>query len=331
MKRMATLDILRGFALMGIIFINIQQMVPASRDHTELEWGILQLLDFAVNHRFFVIFAFLFGVGFQLFLSRAEARGERQPRLLFLRRLLILFLIGLVHHYFQSGEVLAIYAILGLLLLPFYRAKTVYVLAGAIVVIAAGCYLGPVITTLGMFLLGHWAGLIGLFKETERYHTGLRAAQIISLLLIVPMYLAQRAFLNNTGYLDVALSVGALPVSVFYVTTLTLLMRRKAMQKLLAPLGALGRMALTNYLMQTVIIVSLARLLDWPGKVNLLTLAAAPVVILVLQLLASTLWLKRFPMGPVEYLWRLGTYGRQRMNSRLAADPALEKAPVSIR
>lgn len=312
-KRIVTLDVLRGFALMGIIFINIRQMVFGTMEFNSLDLQIIRFLDVVVDHRFFVIFSFLFGVGFQLFLSRAEAKGESKPRLLFLRRLCILFLIGLVHHYFQPGETLLIYAVIGLILLPFYKLKSSFVLVAGIVVTLAGLYLGPIVVTFGMFLLGHWSGLIGLFENPLRYKRGLRITQAVSLLLIIPMYFAQQNIMNSTGALDVALAVGGLPVSIFYVTTLTLLMRHGVVQKLLAPLASLGRMALTNYLMQTVIILTLSNLLDWPGTVHVSTQMIAAAAILLLQIIFSTLILKRFQMGPAEYLWRLGTYGKKRM------------------
>ncbi|MNP82157.1 hypothetical protein D3C76_1807110 [compost metagenome] len=72
-------------------------------------------------------------------------------------------------------------------------------------------------------------------------------------------------------------------------------------------------MALTNYLMQTVIILTLSNLLDWSGTVHVSTQMIAAAAILLLQIIFSTLILKRFQMGPAEYLWRLGTYGKKRM------------------
>lgn len=315
MKRIATLDVLRGFALLGIILINIQQMVFTSGDYSKLDILIHHVLDAAVGHRFFTIFSFLFGVGFHLFLSRAEEKGER-PRLLFLRRLLILFLFGLVHHYFQPGEALLYYAVIGLLLIPFYRARPSIVLSAGLILTAAGCYTIYPLLILGMFLMGLWAGKIGLFVHTERYVRGLVIVQIATLLLIVPFYYLQETILDRTGALDMALAIGGLPISAFYVTTLTLLMRRRAVQRLLIPLSYLGRMALTNYLMQTVIILTLASLLDWQGKVHMLPLMITAVLILAVQMLLSTLWLRHFRMGPLEYVWRFGTYGKASIKER---------------
>ncbi|WP_313641537.1 hypothetical protein [Paenibacillus sp.] len=79
--------------------------------------------------------------------------------------------------------------------------------------------LSAYLSTFGMFLLGHWSGLIGLFQNPSRYKQGLRITQVGSLLLIIPMYFAQQSIMNSTGALDVALAVVGLPVSIFYVTT----------------------------------------------------------------------------------------------------------------
>ncbi|WP_046173595.1 heparan-alpha-glucosaminide N-acetyltransferase domain-containing protein [Domibacillus indicus] len=72
MKRMETLDVLRGFALPGIILVNIRQMVHMSTDVSQTDYQIASFLDAAVTGRFYVIFSFLFGVGF--FLSGAEKK-----------------------------------------------------------------------------------------------------------------------------------------------------------------------------------------------------------------------------------------------------------------
>ena len=75
--RIQALDVLRGFALCGIVFINIYQTL-GMRD-------LPAALGLFVQHRFFVIFSLLFGIGFAIFLERASARSDR-PRLLLVRR-----------------------------------------------------------------------------------------------------------------------------------------------------------------------------------------------------------------------------------------------------
>lgn len=312
MRRLANLDILRGFALCGIILINIMQLVNYNLDRTPLDEGIQKFLYFAVEQRFYVIFAFLFGVGFHIFMTRAEARGDR-PLLRFTRRLVILLMIGIIHHYFQPGEALLVYAILGFFLMPVHRAKPWVSLLLALFIIGGSAFwLGIAqLETLGMFFLGKWAGQIGLFAEPERYRKGLRITQVTSLLLIWPLHLLGNRILDQTGLVDMASTMSGLPVSVFYVTTLTLLLRHQRIERLLTPLGNLGRMALTNYLSQTAIILLLSYLLHWPSHVHITVLMISAVFILIIQMIISSWWLSRFSMGPVEYVWRLGTYGKK--------------------
>ncbi|HIW34789.1 MAG TPA: DUF418 domain-containing protein [Candidatus Paenibacillus intestinavium] len=311
MNRIETLDVLRGFALLGIIFINIYQLVQISWVTPNLNFEIHRILDIFVNHRFNVIFSFLFGVGFYMFLTNAEKKGKR-PIVLYLRRASILLLIGIIHHYFQPGEVLLYYAIISLLLIPFYRTKALVDLIVGIVLIAAGSYLGFPIVILGTFLVGQWAGKIGLFQHPEKYLKGLRRTQIIALLLIIPSYYGQQFILDQTGMVDFAQFFGGLSLSIFYVMTITLIMYHERFRRWMLPLGNMGRMALSNYLMQTVLILTVTNLLQWDGNVQMITLMITATVILFAQFIASTMWLKHFNMGPVEYIWRLGTYGKAR-------------------
>ncbi|SEG47330.1 DUF418 domain-containing protein [Paenibacillus sp. UNC499MF] len=309
-KRIETLDYLRGFALLGIIFINIRQMVFATMVQTAGDIAVNTFMDIAVSHRFYVIFSFLFGVGFYLFVSRAKERGDR-AMLLFTRRLLLLLAIGLVHHFFQPGEALLIYSILGFLLLPFFRIKPAVVFLTGFVLTIAGCFTIFIVEIWGLFLLGLWAGQIGLFQQSDRYRRGLLIAMAVSLLLLVPSYYVQEAIMDRTGMVDVALAAGGLAFSVFYVTALTLLLRSAAVRRLLAPMKDLGRMALTNYLMQTFLILLLSALFSWPNRIHATELAWTAAGILLIQMAASTWWFRYFRMGPAEYLWRLGTYGKK--------------------
>jgi uncharacterized membrane protein YeiB len=123
--RIDILDYLRGFALMGIILVNIIPLLsvttPASRS---LDASYLRFLYLFVEGRFYTIFTFLFGVGFYIFITRANAKGKN-GYVLFLRRILALFIFGLVHVKFHPGEALTVYAVCGLIILPFYKANKV--------------------------------------------------------------------------------------------------------------------------------------------------------------------------------------------------------------
>jgi uncharacterized protein len=146
-ERIVVLDVLRGFALFGILVMNM----PAFNTPWA-SWALdprlfPALLDRAadfVSSAVFAgkansIFSFLFGVGMTIQLGRAEARGGKIAPM-YLRRLAVLFLIGAAHAILiWSGDVLHIYAVLGLLLLAVRRASDKTIFA-----IIALCLVAPV-------------------------------------------------------------------------------------------------------------------------------------------------------------------------------------------
>ncbi|MDD1370444.1 hypothetical protein PTB13_22385, partial [Bacillus sp. MHSD17] len=93
-ERIVSLDIIRGLALFGILFINVaayQLIIEGGPmpDYSGINGQIDRLVDMFIQKKFFSIFSFLFGVGFYIFASRAEARGDK-PKWRFARRLLAL-------------------------------------------------------------------------------------------------------------------------------------------------------------------------------------------------------------------------------------------------
>jgi uncharacterized protein len=95
-----------------------------------------------------------------------------------------------------------------------------------------------------------------------------------------------------------------------YVAALLLSLRTRPGTKILTPLAAIGRLALTNYLLQAVVIVPLCIAFGWfdrftPSTAILLALA----VFVLIQIPFSLLWLRHYQYGPVEWFWRLLTYG----------------------
>jgi len=90
-----------------------------------------------------------------------------------------------------------------------------------------------------------------------------------------------------------------------------------AWQRRFAPIAAAGRMPLTNYLMQTVICTTL--FYGWGfglwGTVGpAIQLALAPAIFFLIQVPLSVIWLRHFEYGPLEYAWRVLTYGRMRFS-----------------
>ncbi|UJH91394.1 DUF418 domain-containing protein [Antarcticibacterium sp. 1MA-6-2] len=99
-------------------------------------------------------------------------------------------------------------------------------------------------------------------------------------------------------------------VTIFYITGIALLYRRKFFHSFLKPLETMGKMALTNYLLQT----AFGLLLFYNFGFDLFNKSSPSLNVLMaiavffLQIKFSQWWLKRFHQGPVEWFWRSLTY-----------------------
>lgn len=129
-ERAELLDIFRGFAVFGILLMNIEFFqrpliaLSAGFNHDQAlpDYITAWLSYFFVQGKFYTIFSILFGIGFVLFLERAMSKTSR-PRLLFCRRITILATFGLVHACFiWAGDILFSYAIAGFILLFFLNS-----------------------------------------------------------------------------------------------------------------------------------------------------------------------------------------------------------------
>ena len=103
---------------------------------------------------------------------------------------------------------------------------------------------------------------------------------------------------------------GSVLVSGMWVGLVMLVCRSKTWQPLTQPLVAVGRMAFTNYILQTVIctFIFYGHGLGLYGTVSRVQQIAIVFAVWVLQLVVSPLWLRSFQFGPLEWLWRSLTY-----------------------
>ncbi|OQP50184.1 hypothetical protein A4D02_27530 [Niastella koreensis] len=125
---------MRGICLLGILLANIQTYTPFEFLNTKevavLHWDNLStflptkfLLDIFVRGQFYTIYSFLFGLGFYLMLEK-NTRLELNGNKLYIRRLAVMFLFGVIHTAVWMGDVLHVYAIFGIPLIYFYKRKT---------------------------------------------------------------------------------------------------------------------------------------------------------------------------------------------------------------
>ncbi|MBH0347187.1 DUF418 domain-containing protein [Bacillus thuringiensis] len=336
-RRIVSLDTIRGFALLGILFINIQafqgvmdEAIP--KKYSGIDALVRTLIYMFITKKFFSIFSFLFGIGFFIFTSRVEARGDN-PRRRFTRRLLSLFLIGFVHMFIFWETILPLYALLGFLLLPFYNAtlSTIFKWLGGIsfiylmaiivqilfpeqqqLVSIAQPIASEITLIFIMFLAGfgvakaNWIQNVGkLEKHIQRIQFG-----------TIPLVIGGFAWIWYASYseskqLSLIISLSTIPTVIFYLSTMFLLLENKTVSTMLTPVAYVGRMALTNYVAQSLIGAIIISFMNIKFVLPTQTVWIA-VLIFVIQVIYTFIWFKFFKMGPLEKVWRLMTYGMKK-------------------
>jgi uncharacterized protein len=173
-ERCTALDTIRGLALLGVLLVNLHGDFRVSLAehvltlHTSTGWGdratdvaIAAVLEFKA----FALFSLLFGAGLAIFAGRAADRGTSPTRFL-ARRLLVLLVLGLGHLLVVwNGDILTLYAVCGLLMIPFHRLPAA-ALAGA----GAAAFALPYVIPWGL----DWPTedtLVGLAAEAARAYT----------------------------------------------------------------------------------------------------------------------------------------------------------------
>jgi uncharacterized protein len=188
--------------------------------------------------------------------------------------------------------------------------------------------------TLGRFLLGFYAGRRRLLHDVAANLTFFRKLFWWSLplgllssgLFVLGTELRRAEILEPTSMWRIIMilptEIGSLALCLFYVASLTLLYQRSAWRRRLSLLAPLGRMALTNYLMQTLFCVVIFYGGGQIGQGGPAKCVLIALVIYTTQLMMSSWWLKRFQMGPVEWLWRTLSYGQVQPLVRESRPPA---------
>jgi uncharacterized protein len=154
-ERIHLLDVLRGFALGGILLANIQVLSGmifqpgGTPEWTETDRLAVFLVHVLIDEKFYSIFSLLFGIGFSILMGRTADRGAAFAPL-FRRRLTILLGIGLVHALLiWPGDILVLYAVLGFVLLLFRNCSPRTILAWS-----AAILVSPVLVYLGFLAVG---------------------------------------------------------------------------------------------------------------------------------------------------------------------------------
>lgn len=325
-KRIVDLDYMRGFALLGIMLTNIMTIfnLPIPINYGQAHY--LKFLDFFIESKFFTIFSFLFGMGFYIFIRNSKAK-ELNSTIIFIRRLIILACFGILHQLLQPGEALLLYSIMGLLLIPSYYLYKYINLSMGLILLGLCLYIGnKTLLPIPYFILGLTAGQFNIFDNVKNKALVLLMSISGLLSLVSWMILSHFYVFPSYKFIDGALSkeevnnfiqdkaiyehliiITSPFIALFYVSFLLLSVRTQILHRILYPLQLYGRMALTNYIGQTLLIY-LAILLLGNERIDYIDTLWICIMVYIFQLIFSAWWLKCFEYGPLEYVWRLGTY-----------------------
>lgn len=174
---------------------------------------------------------------------------------------------------------------------------------------------------LGMFLIGYVIGRTDFYKNIMQHKKILYGTIIFGLLIGLPanywlahyMSWYERDYFNlkiNGFYQTLAYAAGVVPLAMAYVAIFMLSFQTTTGKKILSVLAPVGKMAFSNYIMQSLIgnFIFLGAGLGYMEQVGPVYYTLFGIVIFIIQIIISTIWLKYFNYGPLEWLWRSATY-----------------------
>ncbi|MDO4450414.1 MAG: DUF418 domain-containing protein [Moraxella sp.] len=343
--RLAILDSIRGFAIFGILVVNMMAFALPKHDlnlmnFTSTAWYDSIAMWFSTHFfegKFYILFSFLFGIGFSVQLESAIKKGVNLWSF-YPRRLLILFVIGVLHAYFWWGDVLRLYAILGLglLLLKDLSIKYLLILAGLFLGLSGLVSAFPYIfgefdspnaddvwrsllfsliqmapTAFALFLLGRVVGKLNFFNQLKNKVSLLKSFIIIAFIIWAVLKLALYLWVEPYSTIEtLPKTLNDMAFTAIYMGILCLLSVNDKIAHYLNPLAKVGQMALTNYVMHTLMCVLFFKLAGLTGQLQMGALFLLSVGIFAIQLMYSHYWLKWFNYGLLEWVWRSLTFGK---------------------
>ncbi|WP_018923982.1 DUF418 domain-containing protein [Salsuginibacillus kocurii] len=355
-QRIEILDQMRGLALLAIFLVNIPSLSAAITTDTASIISTNDVVNILLNESARPLFAFMFGISLILIYDRLKDKGINPYPTLF-RRMLLLFFVGAVHGYLiWSGDILLLYASAGFVLLLFVSLSRTWLLLSALLFWLGytvgkdllGFYtafdfsleqwllgwfgsgekpmgtehlmgeFSSVVTHLGFFLFGMYAYRMHIFSAVEKRK--MISGVLATILLAVGLSGKTALYYNVDSVLVNGLDVFyQFLVTLGMVLIIVLLGATKTIAaQALVPFTAIGKMAFTNYLMQSLVFVSLFSLSGqsifeelglWTEPSYYFALGLG-ISLFIVQMIFSHLWLKMFYYGPLEWIWRIGTHGR---------------------
>lgn len=335
-----------------------------------------------IDGKFYSLFSLLFGMGFTIILSNLLKKGVNGYRI-FYRRMVILAVIGFLHlMLLWSGDILLLYALIGMLLPLFVKMsdrklilfavallfvpvvldtlKVLFRFDPAVPVIEATQYFNRksgitdenfatwlrdgksysdvlkftlsgafircrefidgnrVFKVLALFLLGLYAGRKRIYANPEDHRAMLEKIRLYGFLVGLPVscFYAWSALNENPLGLigrSAAYALSVVPVSLAYVSSVCLWYMKNRERTFFRLMAAPGRMALTNYIGQSAfgMVIFYGIGFGLGATMGLADVEMVALCVFFFQVAGSCLWLNFFRFGPLEWLWRVLTYGKR--------------------
>jgi len=387
-NRIEALDMLRGFALLGIFIANMlvfhspyMYMDPYTWFSTPGDMAIFKWIDIFVEASFYPIFAMLFGYGLNMQYEKSIANKMSFAPVM-ARRMGVLLGFGLLHALFiWMGDILFTYALMGFMMIAFVRipkkwmlplATFFYIVPSAIIygftyflnkldpnaMMEGYADIHQIERSLEAYAYGSY-GEIFSFRLSEWLTYGLTAS-LLGIFVVLPLImigagLSKWKVIERAGELKVVITIvtvvslaagiwmkaaphiggpspealilqtqfGGPVLAIGYIGLLLLLYQLPLVRTILRPISKAGRMSLTTYITQSIVgtLIFYAYGFGMYGKVDLATGVGIAVGVFLIQVLFAELWLSKFRMGPLEWLWRKGTYGKKLPNKEEKDQP----------
>jgi len=405
LPRIEIIDALRGFALAGILICHIvEQYIGAAAPMEHYERVSLGMADQIIDSligiflrgKFIALFSFLFGLSFFIQMDNGAKKGVTYGTR-FLWRLMLLLGIGYLHSLFYRGDILTIYAMLGIFLIPFYRFPNKWVLGfAALLFLGLGRYIIFFLTqgehlfldvdpmdmkspriqeyydilktgsvwdvfatnswhghldkmnyqygifgrgyfTFAFFLIGLYVGRSGFLsnfrdekKLTKKVLIGAGILFLISIGITAGSFMSLGPEVKMDNWIAMIGLAGMdminLAMTLLYLALFVILYRKAKSEKWLSKFAPYGRMALTNYVLQS--IIGTALLYGWGlgyiGELRNIYTFLIAIVLVIVQIWTSKIWLQYFNYGPLEWIWRSLTFFKVFPMKRKNSDTAMK-------
>ncbi len=389
-KRHVILDALRGFALLGVCLANYpefslftfltpqqQAAMPSSVIDTVTHWLMLIFID----GKFYTLFSLLFGIGFSIIIAHARERGAN-GMMIFYRRMVLLALIGLAHLLLAwSGDILLLYAILGMLLPLASNWSNHRLLSVAAILLAVPVFVDSVAELLdielgetlqplqwyycsqvgitadnfatwlrdsqsytgvsnflmqgafermwefvvgnryfkvmGLFLLGFYIGRNKIYAQLDFNIELILRVSRLGLWVGLPAsvlyaWSAMNSHPLGNAFHTLLYTLSVYPLGLAYAAIIARLYMRNHRHNVWKILAAPGRMALSCYICQSLIGMLLFYGVGFGlgTRLGLLQTEIVALAVFTFETVLCILWLRQMRFGPLEWIWRILTYGK---------------------